>query len=66
MEHELGTLENKVGQLIKVSHHLRAENNHLRQELAHAVSMNRQCTDKLASAKARLEKLLLTLPEETP
>lgn len=65
MEHELGTLENRVEQLIKISSRLRAENNQLRQELAHAVSMNRQCTDKLASAKARLEKLLLTLPEET-
>ncbi len=65
MEQELGTLENKLEQLIKVSTRLRAENNNLRQELAQAVSMNRQCTDKLASAKARLEKLLLTLPEET-
>ncbi len=65
MEQELGTLENKLEQLIKVSSRLRAENNNLRQELAHAVSANRQCTDKLASAKARLEKLLLTLPEET-
>lgn len=65
MEQELGTLENKLEQLIKVSSRLRAENNNLRQELAQAVSMNRQCTDKLESAKARLEKLLLTLPEET-
>jgi cell division protein ZapB len=65
MEQELGTLENKLEQLIKVSRRLREENNNLRQELAHAVSMNRQYTDKLESAKARLEKLLLTLPEET-
>jgi cell division protein ZapB len=65
MEQELGTLENKLEQLIKVSSRLRVENNNLRQELAHAVSMNRQHTDKLEGAKARLEKLLLTLPEET-
>jgi uncharacterized protein (TIGR02449 family) len=64
MEQELGTLENKLEQLIKVSSRLRAENNNLRQELAQAVSMNRQYTDKFESAKARLEKLLLTLPEE--
>lgn len=64
MEQELGTLENKLEQLIKISSRLRAENNNLRQELAQAVSMNRQYTDKLESAKARLEKLLLTLPEE--
>jgi regulator of replication initiation timing len=65
MEQELGSLENKLEQLINVVGRLRVENNNLRQELAHAASMNRQCTDKLASAKARLEKLLLTLPEET-
>ena len=65
MEQELGTLENKLELLIKVSSRLRAENNQLRQELAHAVSNHRVCNDKLASAKARLEKLLLSLPEET-
>ena len=63
MEQELGTLENKLEQLIKVSSRLRAENNHLRQELAHAVSNSRVCNDKLENAKARLEKLLLSLPE---
>ena len=65
MEHELGTLENKIELLIKVSSRLRAENNQLRQELAHAVSNNRIYSDQMDSAKMRLEKLLLTLPEET-
>ena len=65
MEHELGTLENKVELLIKISSRLRAENHQLRQELAHAVSNNRICNDKIDSAKVRLEKLLLSLPEET-
>lgn len=64
MEQELSTLENKLAQLIKVSGRLRAENHQLRQELANAVSSNRQYSDKLASAKARLEKLLASLPEE--
>jgi hypothetical protein len=36
----------------------------LRQELAHALSSNRQYSDKMDSAKARLEKLLITLPED--
>jgi hypothetical protein len=35
----------------------------LRQELAHALSSNRQYSDKMNKAKARLEKLLVTLPE---
>ena len=65
MEHELNTLETKLAELITVSSRLRAENHQLRQELAQAVSINRQCNDKLANAKSRLEKLLLTLPEET-
>jgi cell division protein ZapB len=65
MEQELNTLESKLAQLIKVSARLRAENHQLRQELAHAVSSNRQYSDKMASAKTRLEKLLVSLPEET-
>jgi len=64
MENELNALEGKLAQLIQVSGKLRAENHQLRQELAHALSSNRQCSDKVESAKVRLEKLLLTLPEE--
>jgi cell division protein ZapB len=63
MENELHTLESKLAQLIQVSGKLRAENHQLRQELAHALSSNRQCIDKIDIAKARLEKLLVTLPE---
>jgi len=64
MENELNALEGKLAQLIQVSSKLRAENHRLRQELAHALSSNRQCSDKMDSAKTRLEKLLATLPEE--
>lgn len=64
MENELNALEGKLAQLIQVSGELRAENHRLRQELAHALSNSRQCNDKMETAKARLEKLLLTLPEE--
>ncbi len=66
METELNALESKLAQLIQVSGKLRAENHQLRQELAHALSNNRLCSDKVDSAKVRLEKLLATLPEETP
>lgn len=64
MENELNALEGKLTQLIQVSGKLRKENHQLRQELAHALSSNRQHADKLETAKARLEKLLATLPEE--
>jgi cell division protein ZapB len=64
MENELTALEDKLAQLVQVSGKLRAENHQLRQELAHALSSHRQCSDKVESAKVRLEKLLTTLPGE--
>ena len=64
MENELNALESKLAQLIQVSGKLRAENRQLRQDLAHALSSNRQCSDKVENAKMRLEQLLSTLPEE--
>ena len=64
MENELDALEAKLAQLIQVSGKLRVENHQLRQELAHALSSNRQYGDKMQSAKARLEKLLITLPAD--
>ena len=64
MENELDALEGKLAQLIQVSGKLRAENIQLRQELAHALSSSRQYGDKMESAKARLEKLLIVLPED--
>lgn len=56
-------LEQKLGQLIQVSGKLRTENQQLRQELAHALSSNRLFSDKMGSAKSRLEKLLIAMPE---
>lgn len=64
MENELTALENKLAQLIQMSGKLRAENHQLRQELAHALSSNRQYSDKMDTAKARLEKLLAAIPED--
>jgi cell division protein ZapB len=64
MENELNALEGKLALLIQVSGKLRAENHQLRQELAHALSSNRQYSDKMDNAKVRLEKLLITLPED--
>lgn len=64
MENHLLALENKLAQLISISGKLRTENQQLRQELAQAQSSNRQMGDKMDAAKARLEKLLGTLPDE--
>jgi len=64
MENELNALEVKLAQLIKINGALRGENNELRQELAHALSSNRQYSDKMETAKARLNKLLVTLPAD--
>jgi len=64
MENELAALENKLALLIKMSGMLRAENHKLRQELAHALSESRLCNDKVDTTKARLEKLLSSLPKD--
>ncbi len=64
MDNELSSLEAKVAQLIQMSAKLRSENHRLRQELAHALSSNRQYSDKIETAKTRLNKLLVTLPED--
>ncbi len=64
MENELTALESKLAQLLEVTGKLRNTNHQLRQELAHALSSNRQYSDKMDSAKARLEKLLVTLPQD--
>jgi hypothetical protein len=64
MENELNSLEGKLAQLLQVIGKLRSENQVLRQELAHALSSNRLYADKMGSAKARLERLLITLPED--
>lgn len=64
MQNELTTLENKLGQLIKLAQNLRTENHRLRQELASAVSHGRQSDDKIEQARQRIERLLAQLPEE--
>ena len=60
----MDALEGKLALLIQVSSRLRAENQELRQELAHTLSSNRLYGDKMEDAKIRLEKLLISLPED--
>jgi cell division protein ZapB len=64
MQTELNLLENKLAQLVQLTQRLRTENHQLRQELATALSQDRQSNDKIESARARLERLLAQIPEE--
>jgi cell division protein ZapB len=64
VKNELDSLEQKLGQLVRLSQRLRSENQELRQALAEVESENRQCNDKIAAAKSRLQKLLTNLPED--
>ena len=64
MHSELDILEQKLGQLVQLTQHLRAENLQLRQEIAAAVSQQRKSQDKASEAALRLEKLLSQLPQD--
>ena len=64
MESELKSLEQKLNQFVELCQRLRTDNQQLRQELASALSQNRQLTEKIGTASDRLETLLLQLPEE--
>ncbi len=64
VKNELDALEQKLSQLVRLSQRLRSENHELRQALAETESKHRQCNDKLATAKTRLQKLLVQLPDD--
>ncbi len=64
MEAELKSLEDKLGQIVKLCRQLREENHQLRQEVATALHVQRQLTDKIGGATTRLEALLQHLPED--
>lgn len=64
MDAELRALEEKIGQLVELTHRLRGDNRTLRQQLAQATSDNKRLNEKVEAAKARLESLLSHLPEE--
>ncbi len=64
MEAELKALEDRVSQLVQLCQRLRAENLQLRQEMAGVQNDNHQLTEKIGSAKSRLEQLLEQIPEE--
>jgi len=64
MDADLKSLERKLNQFVELCQRLRADNQQLRQELASAVSSNKQLTEKIGTASNRLETLLNQIPEE--
>ena len=64
MEADLKSLERKLGQFVELCQRLRADNQELRQQLASAMSDNKQLNDKIGTATNRLETLLQQIPEE--
>ncbi|HKA45784.1 MAG TPA: hypothetical protein VKF40_27590 [Burkholderiales bacterium] len=64
METELKSLEQKLNQFVELCQRLRTDNLQLRQQLASALSENKQLTEKIGTASDRLETLLHQLPED--
>jgi cell division protein ZapB len=64
MEAEFKSLERKLTQFVELCQRLRDDNQQLRQQLASAISDNKQLTDKIGTATNRLESLLNQIPEE--
>lgn len=63
MEAEFNSLEGKVSQFAQVCERLRTENIELRQQLSVAQNDAKRLAEKIDGAKARLESLLVRLPE---
>ena len=64
MDADLKSLEQKLGQFVELCQQLRADNQQLRQQLASAMSDNKQMSEKIGTATNRLESLLQQIPEE--
>jgi len=64
MHAELDTLEAKIRQVAELCQSLRQDNIALRQQVLAAQQDNKQLTTRLEAAKARLQALLDTLPED--
>ena len=64
MEAELKSLEHKLNQFVELCQRLRTDNQELRQQLASALSENKQLVEKIGTASDRLESLIQQLPED--
>ena len=65
MVNELNALESKITQVASLCSSLRAENAQLKLQLATAESEKKNLSERMASARGRLEQLALQLPEAT-
>ena len=63
MINELNTLESKITQVVALCRALRVENALLKQQLANADVDKKALTDRMESARIRLEQLAEQLPE---
>lgn len=63
MLNELDALENKIAQVVALCHHLRAENDGLREKLAVAEATRQGLVERMRTASERLEQLAQQLPE---
>ena len=64
MDTQLAALEERIRKVAALSHHLRAENLALRQELAASQQRIKQLDAKLQVARTRLSGLIDRLPED--
>ncbi len=63
MQAELTALDDKISQLVQLTQKLRRDNSQLRQNLTSAQSENKRLSEKVNTAKARLETLLAQIPD---
>lgn len=63
MEEQLAALEQRIQQTADLCQRLRTENNELRLQLVQLSGENKRLSDKMSSAKERLEALLEQIPE---
>jgi cell division protein ZapB len=66
MDTEFGTFEKKLLQLVETCHRLRADNQQLRRELIESRNEIQQFQERIEGARARLEKLVEQIPDQTP
>jgi cell division protein ZapB len=62
MELDLNGLEERTTQLVELCRRLRSENGTLRQQLVTAQNDNKQLSERIDAAKARVEALLARVP----
>lgn len=63
MQAELDALENKLAQMLERYQTMREENLKLRQQVVTLESTNKQLSDRLEEARARMETLFSKIPD---